>query len=99
MNAAALDPALSDPTMWPLIVPAVAFMAIGASCIAWPRPILKFYHAVLNKMRVLPGRRLVEWEMGQLETRGAVIFTRAAGALFVLGGLSILFVYGMARAG
>ena len=76
-----------------VIVAGIVFLALGIGLFAWPRWVLDRYYGLLSKMRGLP---LVEWEMGTLKTRAAVIFVRVFGALVILSGLSILFMYGMA---
>ena len=74
-----------------VIVFGIVFLAIGIGLFVWPRPVLNAYYNLLSKMRGLP---LVEWEMGTLKTRAAVVFVRVFGALVILSGLSMLFVYG-----
>ena len=90
MNGAAPQAAVAG-TPASVIVFGIVFLAIGIGLSVWPRWVLDRYHGLLSKMRGLP---LVEWEMGTLRTRGAVIFVRVFGALVIMSGLSMLFVYG-----
>ena len=93
MNAAAPDPAAAAGAPGSVIAAGILFLALGIALLVWPRWVLDRYYGLLSKMRGLP---LVEWEMGTLKTRAAVIFVRVFGALVTLSGLSILFLYGMA---
>jgi hypothetical protein len=76
--------------LWPLAGIAGFFLIAGAAIIAWPRPLIRFYIALLRPMRGLFGR-LIDWEIGLLEGRVAPIVVRLFGAFVILAGASVLF--------
>ena len=83
--------------LWTPLVGAVFFLAAGAAILAWPRGLIRFYVRLLRPMRALFGR-LVEWEIGLLESRWAPRLVRLFGAFVILSGLSIFFYFGMGAA-
>ena len=76
--------------LWPLLVAALLFFAIGAALIAWPRPAIALYVRLLRPMRALFGR-LVDWEIGLLESRVAPVLVRLFGGFAILSAGAILF--------
>lgn len=76
----------------------IVFLAIGALLLVRPRAFLDRYYNLLDRMRGLPLRTLTEWEMGHLKTRTAAIVTRSFGAMVMLAGAWMVFLYAMAGA-
>jgi hypothetical protein len=72
----------------PLLIGAVAFLAIGAALLAWPRKAIARYVRLVKPMRALFGP-VVEWEIRLLEGRAAPILVRLFGAFVILASLPI----------
>lgn len=66
------------------------FVALGASILAWLRPLVRAYVGLLRPMRGLFGG-LVEWEIGLLEGKWAPRLVRLFGGFVILSGLSVFF--------
>ena len=76
--------------LWPVLIAAFLFFAIGAALIAWPRRAIALYVRLLRPMRALFGR-LVDWEIGLLESRVAPVLVRLFGGFAILSAGAILF--------
>lgn len=83
-------PATETAPFWPLAGIAGFFFVAGAAILVWPRPLIRFYIALLRPMRGLFGR-LIDWEVGLLEGRAAPIVVRLFGAFVILAGASVIF--------
>jgi len=76
--------------LWPVLVAALTFLAIGGALILWPRQAIALYVRLLRPMRALFGR-LVDWEIGLLEGRVAPVLVRLFGGFVILSAGAILF--------
>jgi hypothetical protein len=83
-------PAAETAPFWPLALIAGFFFLAGAAIIAWPRPLIRGYIALLRPMRGLFGS-LIDWEIRLLEGRVAPIVVRLFGAFVILAGASVIF--------
>ncbi|HEV2818636.1 MAG TPA: hypothetical protein VGW40_15610 [Allosphingosinicella sp.] len=83
-------PAPEAAPLWPLAGIAGFFLLAGAAIVAWPRPLIRCYIALLRPMRGLFGR-LIDWEIGLLEGRAAPVVVRLFGAFVILAGASVIF--------
>ena len=72
----------------PLLIAAIAFFAIGAALLAWPRKAIARYIRLVKPMRALFGS-VVEWEIRLLEGRAAPIVVRLFGAFVILSSLPV----------
>ena len=75
---------------WPMLIPAVLFLAGGAALLAWPKRAIALYVRLLKPMRAIFGS-VVEWEIRLLEGRVAPILVRLFGALVILSSFAIFF--------
>ena len=75
---------------WPIPVFGLLFLAIGAALIVWPRAAIRAYIRLLRPMRSLFGR-LIDWEIGLLESRVAPILVRLFGGFVILSAFAIFF--------
>ena len=78
--------------LWPLAAGAGFFLLAGAAILAWPRALIRLYIRLLRPMRALFGR-LIDWEIGLLESKAAALVVRLFGGFVILAGLSILFYF------
>lgn len=81
----------ASPTpFWTIPVFGLLFLVIGLALIVWPRPAIALYVRLLRPMRSLFGR-LVDWEIGLLESRLAPILVRLFGGFVILSAGAIFF--------
>ena len=80
----------ASPPIWPMLVSALLFLAIGVGLLAWPRPAIAFYVRLIRPMRGLFGR-LIDWEVGLAESRAAAVLVRLFGGFVILSAGAILF--------
>ena len=78
------------PPFWPMLVAAFLFFSIGAALLALPRQAIALYVRLLRPMRALFGR-LIDWEVGLLESRVAPILVRLFGGFVILSAAAIFF--------
>ena len=73
-----------------VIVAAAFFLLAGAAILAWPRPLIRAYVALVKPMRSLFGS-VVDWEINLLESRAAPWVVRLFGLFVMLAGTSIFY--------